>query len=433
LVIGHISLEVDPAQAGTPRPVGVRILVVKSMAEARQAITAFNAGVPFDRIVRERSIGPARERGGYLGRVNPGSLDTQARAALLKTRRGRLTPIFPTQGGFGVMQVLSEREERELEVRIRQEPEARDLLERGLERGQAGDLDGAVSLLRRTIELDPGLVEAHFNLAMAYRDLGQLDMAIAAMRQVVRLNPEDIDAYMRLGAWLFERDAFLDASQAFERAATLEMDSEEAWLRLAQSYDAAGKAQAAVGAYRQVLNLLGRDDPALYGALYRVAMRARNGPVAVEAARKLRDFRTGHEGFLALGDALLLNGENEAAVLELQKAVALAPSSAAAHAKMASAFARVGRVESAVESLLQAVQLEPDNPEHYRSLTRLYTGMGRVDLAIVALRDGVSAAAGASPRLQSELAEELAALYERAGMRREAERERNRAQSLRTP
>jgi tetratricopeptide (TPR) repeat protein len=412
---------------------GLRILVVKTQAEARAAVAAFNAGTPFDRLARERSIGPERERGGYLGRVDPGTMWPEARRALAKARRGRLTPIFPAENGFAVIQVLTEREEEEMETQRRRAPEAQALLERGTELGQAGELDEAVSLFQQTIELNPELAEAHFNLAMAYRELKQMDAAITAMRRLVRLRPDDFEAQMLLGTWLFERDAFLDASQAFERAATLEMDSREAWLRLAQSYDAAARPQAAVGAYRQVLNLLGRDDPAIYGALFRVAMQAKNGPVAVASARKLRELRTGHEGYLDLGNALLLNGEAEAAVLEFQKAVALAPSSASAYARLASAQARAGQAESAAESLLQAIQLEPEDPDYYRSLARLYEGMERLDLAIVALRDGVSAAAASSPQLQAELAEGLAGLYERAGMLREAHREWDRARSLRTP
>lgn len=432
-ILAGALLATAGVSAETLRPLGMRILVVKSLAEVRDAVAAFHAGVPFDQLVRDRSIGPARDRGGYLGRVNPATLSPAAREAVTKTQRGRLSPIFRAEGGFAVIQVVTAQEERQLEARARREPEARELLERGTELGQAGELEGAVALLQRTVELNPDLPDGHFNLAIAYRKQGKLDMAIAAMRRVVRLRPDDFEAHMRLGSWLFDRNSFAEASQVYERAATLHMDSREAWLRLAQSYDASGKPQAAVGAYRQVLTLLGRDDPALYGALFRVAMQARNGPVAVGAARKLREFRTGHEGFLALGQALLLNGEADAAVPEFQKAVALAPSSAAAHAGLAAAYVRMGQVESAVESLLQAIQLEPENPEHYRTLTRVYEGMGRLDLAIVALRDGLSAAAGSSRRLQADLAEQLAALYDRAGMNREAARERLRAQSLRAP
>lgn len=429
-ILAALAIAAD-AHGETARAVGMRMLVVKTQGEARAAVAAFKAGKPFDQLVREHSIGLERERGGYLGRVNPATLSPEARAAVAKTRRGRLTPIFRTEEGFAVIQVLTEREERALEAKARREPEAQELVQRGTELGQSGELEPALRLFRRAVELNPDNADAHFNLAIAERKLGRLDPAIAAMRRVIQLHPEDFEAHMRLGAWLFDRGSYAEASQAYERAATLQMDSKEAWLRLAQSYDAARKDRAATGAYRQVITLLGRDDPALYGALLRVAMRANDGPVAVAAARKLRGFLTGHQGFLALGQALLLNGEAEEAVQELEKAVVLAPSSPAAQAGLASAYVRVGKLEAAAETLLQAIQLEPENPEHYRGLARVYEGMGRLDLAIVALRDGVSAAAQRSPTLQAELGEELGALYERAGMGREAARERLRARSLR--
>mgnify|MGYP001617115576 FL=1 len=420
-------------RAEPPRPPGIRILVVKTEAEARDAIAAYNAGTPFDQLVRERSIGPERERGGFLGRLNPASLSPQARALVAKTARGRLTPIFRTENGFAVIQVVTSAEEQELEAREKREPEARELLQRGSQLGQAGDLEGAQSLLRQAIQLNPDLVDAHFNLAMIYRRQGNLEAAIAAMRRVTQLYPDDFEAQMHLGAWLFERGRYPEASEAYERAATLQMGSREAWLKLAQAYEAAGKAKAAVGAYRQAITLQAGNDPALYEAWLRVALQAKDGPAAVAAARRFQALRPGHEGFLALGEALLLNGEAEAALQEYQKAVALSPSSAAAHAGLGAASAQVGQSEAAVGHFLRAVQLEPQNTIHYRTLARLYEGQGRLDLAIVALRDGASAAAASSPKLQAEVSEELAALYERAGMSREAALERLRVQSLRSP
>ena len=80
-------LPTSVARAEPPRPPGIRILVVKTEAEARDAIAAYNTGIPFDRLVRERSIGPERERGGYLGRLNPASLAPAARALVCKTSR----------------------------------------------------------------------------------------------------------------------------------------------------------------------------------------------------------------------------------------------------------------------------------------------------------------------------------------------------------
>jgi tetratricopeptide (TPR) repeat protein len=250
---------------------------------------------------------------------------------------------------------------------------------------------------------------------------------------VVRLDPADFEAHMRLGAWYFEAEKYLEASTAYERAATLRMDSRDAWLRLAQSYDAAGKARAATSAYRRVIALQDFEDPTLLRSLLRVATEAGDGPAAVEAARKLQALRPGSEGFMVLGSALLVSGDVGAAIQEYEKAVALAPSSAAAKAGLASAYARAGQAEPAVQRYLQAIQLEPGNPAHYRALARLYEDGGRLDLAIVALRDGVGAAAAASRVLEAEMAEELAGLYDRAGMRQEAAHERLRVKALRNP
>jgi superkiller protein 3 len=431
---GFLVVSILVVSSGTPADAalapGIRILVVKTEAEARAAAAEVKRGVSFDLLVRERSIGPERERGGYLGRVDTALLSPQARTALAKTARGGLSPIFRTEDGFAIIQVLTPREEQELEARVRREPEAQALLERGTELGQTGDLKAAEALLRQATEMDPGLADAYFNLGIVYRKQQQPDVAIATMRRVVELRPHDFEAHMRLGAWHFEGGQFPESCAAYERAATLQMDSKAVWLKLAQSYEAAGKAAAVVGAYRRVLALSETEDPILIGALLRAAMRAGDGSVAVEAARKLQAFRPGYEGFLRLAEALVLRGDNDAAIQEYQKAAVLAPSSAAAQAGLASVYANTGQSDAAIDRFLQAIRLDPAHPSYYRALARLYKDGGRLDLAIVSLRDGVGAA-GSSPALQADMAEELAAVYEAAGMAREATQERLRAASLR--
>ncbi|MBS1117650.1 MAG: type secretion low calcium response chaperone LcrH/SycD [candidate division NC10 bacterium] len=416
------------AQTGPVKNPAIRMLIVRTEAEARDAIAAHGAGLAFGQVVRERSVGPERERGGYLGRVDPASLSPAARAAVTATRPGRLTPVFPTEGGFGVIQVLTDREAREEEERLSREPEALAILKQGTDLGTQGDLEGAVTLLRRAVELNPALADAHFNLAVALARLGRMDKAIVAMQEVLRLQPKDFDAHARLGTWLSGQGRHGEAIAHLERAVALEVNSRDAWLKLAQGYDAAGRPQAAVGAYRRVLGLAGRDDAALLEALLRVAMAAPDGPAAVDAARRLRALRPGHEGFLTM-----LNGEAEAAVREYRMAVGLAPKSARARAGLAAALAALQQTESAAEQLLQSIQLDPANPVHYQKLSALYERMGRLDMAIVALRDGATAATTSPRGIQAEIADRLAALYDRADMRQDAARERARAQSLRSP
>jgi len=433
LPLGAFGADAPPVSRATRANPGIRMLVVKTEAEAREAVSQHAAGLAFDQIVRERSIGPERQRGGYLGRVDAAALSPAARAAVANTRAGQLTAPFPTQDGFGVIQVLTDREEQEEETRLSREPEALQALKQGTELGRQGDLEGAVTLLRRAVDLNPALVDAHFNLAVAFARLGRTDAAIAAMKEVVRLQPKDFDAHTRLGTWLSDQGRHEDAIASFERAVALEMNSQDAWLKLAQSYEAAGRAQAAVGAYRRTLGLVGRDDATLLEALLRVATAASDGPTAVDAARRLRPFRPGREGFLVMGDALTLNGEFESAAREYRMAVGLAPDSGRAHAGLARALTALGQTEQAADEQLKAVRLEPTNPSHYRALSALYERMGRLDLAIVALRDGASVAATSPREAQAEIADQLASLYGRADMAREAEKERARAQALRLP
>jgi predicted Zn-dependent protease len=188
-----------------------------------------------------------------------------------------------------------------------------------------------------------------------------------------------------------------------------------------------------VGAYRRAIGLLDREDPSLLEALLHVAIRAQDGPAATEAAKRLRPFRPGHNGFVITGDALLLNGEVEAAAREYRMAIALAPSSVRALIGLAAAHVRLGQPEQAVPHLLAVVRLEPSNAEHYQMLSRIYESMGRLDLALAALRDGADISREAPRELRIQIAEHLASLYDRLDMRREAERERRRAQALRLP
>jgi tetratricopeptide (TPR) repeat protein len=415
-------------QAETPIP--LRIIVLPTEREAREVAAAIAKGAPFERLVRERSVGPERERGGYLGRVKPATLSREAQAALARLGRNRLTPVFPAEGGFAVLQVVSEPVARLLDESIRQEAEAERLLEEGTEAGKRGELADAAELLARAVQLNPNLVDGHYNLAIASRRLGQQGQAVAAMRRVVELKPDDYEARLGLGTWLAEAGQHAEAGVHLERAAMLRMDSRDAWYRLAQSYEAAGRPRDALGAYRRVLALLGKEDPALLVDILRVAMRAKDGAAAVDAARRLHAFTPGHRGFLLVGRALLVQGDNQAALLELEKAVALEPASVLARLSLSEAYARLGQADAAADQILRAIRLEPKNPELYRILSERYEEAGRLDLAIVAMRDGVDAAESAPRAVQAEMSARLALLYELAGMTREAARERKRAESL---
>ena len=63
----------------------------------------------------------------------------------------------------------------------------------------AGDVEGAISRLESSIDLDESLYETHYNLAVAYLEAKKLDKAEKALNKVFELNPDFPDAYHTMG------------------------------------------------------------------------------------------------------------------------------------------------------------------------------------------------------------------------------------------
>ena len=62
-----------------------------------------------------------------------------------------------------------------------------------------GDLQEAELYVRKAIELNPNLIEAHFNLGNILKDLGNLKEAELSLRKAIELKPDLIEAYFKLG------------------------------------------------------------------------------------------------------------------------------------------------------------------------------------------------------------------------------------------
>ena len=55
--------------------------------------------------------------------------------------------------------------------------------------------DEVISSYQKAIRINPGLAEAHFNLAIAYNSRTMLDEAISALVKAIEINPKYKDLY----------------------------------------------------------------------------------------------------------------------------------------------------------------------------------------------------------------------------------------------
>jgi Flp pilus assembly protein TadD len=92
-----------------------------------------------------------------------------------------------------------------------------ELLEAGVAALNSGNLNAAIPLLKRALELDPKNKVGWNDLGLAYMRLGQLDDAGAAFRKQIELNPFDEHAYNYLGFTLQQQQNYRDAAKAFQK------------------------------------------------------------------------------------------------------------------------------------------------------------------------------------------------------------------------
>jgi Flp pilus assembly protein TadD len=71
---------------------------------------------------------------------------------------------------------------------------------RGVEQGKAGNLDEAVKLFTRAIELEPGYSESYNNLGYAYVVKGDLENAVKHFKKAIEINPNYVQALQNLEA-----------------------------------------------------------------------------------------------------------------------------------------------------------------------------------------------------------------------------------------
>jgi tetratricopeptide (TPR) repeat protein len=112
----------------------------------------------------------------------------------------------------------------ELEADLRAEA----LLNRGIVRQEANDLDGAIADFSAAIELNPGYPALYAHRAGAYEAKEQLDLALADFTTVIRLVPDDADAYASRGDIHVRLAEYEKAQSDYRAALKLDPDHEDA-------------------------------------------------------------------------------------------------------------------------------------------------------------------------------------------------------------
>ncbi len=218
----------------------------------------------------------------------------------------------------------------------------------------------AIRLLEKAVAIQPTLVRAHYNLALAYaQSPPHAEMAMVQFPKVIAMEPRFAAPYFEFGKFLLRRrDSLPKAITHFREAVKLDPK---------------------LGAARYQLGL----------ALTRAGERAEGAAeldkarVAIEEERKLET--SGQ--LMGEARAALEGGRNDSAIATLQQLVRLLPSSPEAHHQLGLALLAKGDRGGAAASFEKALELDPRYAPARESLQRGVAAIGSPALAMAAPDD----------------------------------------------
>src|SRR5579883_3308734 len=174
--------------------------------------------------------------------------------------------------------------------------------------------------------------------------------------QAATATQNNIVAYINLGVCYSDEKKYLDAKQAFEKAAAIDPRLAEPRVNLGSVYGELGRWDRAAAEYRAAIDL----NPQLAGSHYN------------------------------LGNALAHLGQREEAVAEYRRAIELNPDDPVPHSNLGIQLDYLGRLEEAESELRRGLELDPSNAEVHVNLGILLVELDRQEEALAEFRKAVS-------------------------------------------
>ena len=242
---------------------------------------------------------------------------------------------------------------------------------------RTGRAKEAESTARELLKTHPDDVNAHKLLGRIYlRQLGEqqnsvssaspsgntLDQAITEYEKIVSLTPKSVEDHMVLGQLYTVKHQSAKAESQFKLAQEIEPESEEVVLNLARVYAEANDLDRAAKVIEAVpdADRTGRMEFTL-GATYDQLKRPKD---AISAYKRAADLQPGDAPTMnALGQALLNDGQFDAALKDYKALAQADPDDPGALIHISEIQRRQGKYEDALASIRKARKKDPENLE----------------------------------------------------------------------
>jgi tetratricopeptide (TPR) repeat protein len=257
-------------------------------------------------------------------------------------------------------------------------------LELSFRAGQAalkqGEFVLATQEFKKVLAIDPTLVEAEVNLALAYQSLFEYDLAVRYLTKALRERPNLLGATVIVGMDYVKLGSPQKAIPFLQRALKLDPSNHEARQALASAYLGQDNFRSAAEEFRQIAVLDSDKSEAWFklGHEY-LDLAAR---LAYRGAHLYRESAWGHR---FLGDLLFQRSRWEDAVREYKKALDIDPQQSGLHTSLGQTYLHAGRLEEAETEFHLELQLDSRNELAWIGLANLQLARGQATAALESL------------------------------------------------
>ena len=247
---------------------------------------------------------------------------------------------------------------------------------------QDKNLPQAKSFLEQAIKEYPEYPRAHHLLGVVQFQLTQdPNKGIPSLKRAIQLNENLAQAHYDLGLLLLRQEQMAEAQEAIQHALTLYPRFWEARLTLAKTFDQTGATDKAIQEYETVLT----QEPFASEALFHLAhhMMQKNQP---DRAQDLLTRLTTHdpqhsEGWYLRGRISEQSQQFDQAIEAYQQVLQNDQEHADTHYNLGFLYQQKDQPQKAIEHFQRVTQLQPTDVEAYVNLAVLLVGEKRFDKA----------------------------------------------------
>jgi eukaryotic-like serine/threonine-protein kinase len=223
------------------------------------------------------------------------------------------------------------------------------------------NIESAISVFNRALELDPnyglafaGLGQAYWREFVVTKDRNWIERARNACDRSIALQSQQADGHICLGTVLDGTGQYEDALEQFQRAIDLAPIADDSYIGLASTYESLGRSNDAEDTYRRAISL--RPSYPL--------------------------------GYNRLGQLEMMHAQYEEAAKMFEQVIALAPDSFAGYSNLGAAYLQQGRYADAIPLLERATNIRR-TAETESNLATAYFGLRQFSNAVRIYEDAV--------------------------------------------